>query len=138
MPNIVLLHIGSNDLCDFTKSVDVVFREYTHLILCLRYTWKIPKIIILQTLHRHYPRCRTRFPLDIPTFNNRVDEFNRKVSAFSQSFPGCFYKKLKGFWACQVTEVYCPDGVHLSQSGNIKYFNNIRAAIVAVKKQLEI
>lgn len=136
-PDVVIIHGVSNDLCKPEKSVDSIFRQLIEFLIDLRYGQSVKSVIILQTLHRISPLRRTRYEVNLPWFNSRADELNRRVSDYTKGVDGAKFFRLQGFWNFSTkSSVYLDDGVHLNRQGNIKYYNNIRAVVVSVLKSL--
>lgn len=86
-PDIVVLQIGSNDLCKETNEVHDVAKGIIEVAMSLRFKYNVKKVIVCQILHRipltfvrflHRipPRKRIRYEVDIPWFNGRCDELN--------------------------------------------------------------
>jgi hypothetical protein len=75
-PTVVLLQVGSNDLCRLDKSVQEIEQKWIGLVLTLKYCYHVQRVAVLQILHRQWPRRRIRYPVDIPWFNDRVDTLN--------------------------------------------------------------
>lgn len=137
-PDVVILQAVSNDLCKPEKTVELIFRRLVEFVVDLRYGESVKSVVILQTLHRIAPLKRIRYEVDIPWFNSRVDELNRRISDYIKEVEGVTFFRLSGFWNPSTrSKVYLDDGVHLNEQGNIKYFNNIRAVVVSSLKYLQ-
>jgi hypothetical protein len=70
-PTVVLLQVGSNNLCQLDKSVQDIEQKLIGLVLTQTYCYHVQRVAVLQILHRQWPRRRIRFPVDIPWFNDR-------------------------------------------------------------------
>jgi lysophospholipase L1-like esterase len=75
-PTVVLLQVGSNDLCQLTKSFQEIEQQLIGLVLTLKYCYHVQRVAVLQILYRQWSRRRIRYPVDIAWFNDRVDTLN--------------------------------------------------------------
>jgi hypothetical protein len=75
-PTVVLMQVGSNDLCQLDKSDQEIEHKLIGLVLTLKCCYHVQRVAVLQILHRQWPRRRIRYPVDIPWFNDRVDTLN--------------------------------------------------------------
>ena len=57
-PTVVLLQVGSNDLCQLDKSVQDIEQKLIGLVLTLKYCYHVQRVAVLQILHRQWPRRR--------------------------------------------------------------------------------
>lgn len=87
-PDVVILQAVSNDLCKPENTVDLIFRRLVEFVVDLRYGESLKSVVILQTLHRIAPLKRIRYEVDIPWFNSRVDELNRRISDYIKEVEG--------------------------------------------------
>ncbi|XP_045157215.2 uncharacterized protein LOC123523618 [Mercenaria mercenaria] len=132
-PDLVVLVIGTNDLCDASMSSDGVANQLMDLVDTLLFVIGVPKVIVTQILHRTEGNIRSKHWVDIDWFNNRVDKTNIILSTLDNK-PHHRSKlwRLKGFWTVDTKAmVYAQDGCHLSPTGNMKLYRNLRAAVVA-------
>ena len=139
-PDLVVLQIGSNDLCDYDISVSKVVHNILSLVDNLHNSYHVQQVIIMQILHRHIPRNRRKirpgFNMDV--FNERVDAANQCLKSEVVNRQYATYWKHKGLCVKELLEAaLCDDGVHLNNHiGYKKFFKNIRAAIVTTLKRL--
>ena len=130
----VIIIINFNNPHQSPISVASAIRDFVDTLL---FVHGIPQFIVLQTLHRHSPTCHTRYPVDIHWFNNRVDDLNSLLIDWLNSPPHgrAYLWRLKGFWSPECIRTnFADDGCHLSPRGQHRFFNNIRAAVVAALK----
>jgi hypothetical protein len=67
-----------------------------------------------------------------------VEELNQRMCNYLKQVDGITFFRLTGFWSSESQQrVYFPDGVHLSEEGNKKYYNNLRAYIVSSLNSLD-
>ncbi|KAH3711068.1 hypothetical protein DPMN_070567 [Dreissena polymorpha] len=138
VPDIVILVVGTNDIYNPNQSPLSVASAIRDFVDTLLFVHGIPRVIVLQTLHRHSPTCHTRYPVDIHWFNNRVDDLNSLLIDWLNSPPHgrAYLWRLKGFWSPECIRTnFADDGCHLSPRGQHIFFHNIRAAVVAALKQ---
>jgi hypothetical protein len=57
-PTVVLLQLGSNDLCQLDKSVENIEQQLIGLVLTLKYCYHVQRVAVLQIIHRQWPRRR--------------------------------------------------------------------------------
>jgi hypothetical protein len=55
-PTVVLLQVGSNDLCQLNKSVQDIEQKLIGLVLTQKYCYHVQRVAVLQILHRQWPR----------------------------------------------------------------------------------
>jgi lysophospholipase L1-like esterase len=134
-PAVVLLQVGSNDLCQLDKSVQEIEQKLIGLVLTLKYCYNVQRVAVLQILHRQWPRRRMRYPVDIPWFNDRVDTLNTFLRNYFKEdrVEGVEFWRHSGFRSPVNQElVYTDDGVHLNKVyGYPKYYNGALAAVVS-------
>ena len=133
-PNIVILVIGTNDIYDYSLTPQAAANRIMDFVDSLLQEYGVEQVILLQTLHRHQPTVHTRFPVDVVSYNQRVDEMNLYLDQnLSNRTNGHAYLwRLKGFWSpdCAIKN-FARDGCHLTDAGNRRLYSNIRAAVVA-------
>jgi len=74
--NIVILVIGTNDIYDYSLTPQVAANRIMDFVDSLLHVYGVEKVILLQTLHRRQPTVHTRYPVDVVSYNQRVDEMN--------------------------------------------------------------
>ena len=92
----------------------------------------------MQILNRCHPKRRMKYPVNIDWFNERCDQVNRLMVELVRNDRHIFFWKHKGlFESEQLSVAPGADGTHLNDVADYpKYFKNIRAAVVWVKKDL--
>jgi hypothetical protein len=116
-PRVVLLQVGSNDLCQLNKSVQVIKQKLIGLVLTFKCCYLVQRVAVLQILHRKWPRWRIRYPVDIPWFNDRVDTLNTFLRNYSKEdrVEGVQFWRHSGFWSPENQElVHTDDEVHFN------------------------
>lgn len=137
-PDIVILCVGTNDIYDARVSPRSVAQAIMDLVDTLLFVHNVSSVIVLQVLHRCRPTGRTRYPVDVDWFNSRVDELNMLLidGLNTTAHHRSYLWRMKGFWSqdCKARH-FAADGCHLSDSGQLRFLANIRAAVVAALKK---
>lgn len=128
-PHIVILQLGSNDLCN--QSVDPVILV-SDLIefgkhLCSRY--QVSRVYLCQLFRRKEGHCTDRFVSDLEWYNHRLSVFNETLRTELLDNPKVKYWKHIGL-INDVESYLSVDGCHLSDSGLYKHFRSIRGAVI--------
>ena len=131
-PNLVILIIGTNDLCSPTTTPEQLAADIAKLannIICIG----VSRVLVLPILYRQSSQRPSRYHVDIPWFNERVHQVNGKLADAMKHIERARMWKIKGFWSDEAqTSAFAADGVHLSDEGNRKLYNNIRMAVVSM------
>lgn len=133
-PHVLVLIIGTNDLYDTTKTTQAVASRIIDLVDTILFVCKVSTVVVCPILHRTEPTKRTRYPVDVDLFNQRADETNFTLSRLCSELTHnrAVFWRFKGFWSEESKATYLSsDGVHLSPRGQHRFFQNIRAAVVA-------
>lgn len=123
-PSIVVIMVGSNDLCDYKMQIEMLSGQLINLAGSLKGRG-VKRVIFAPIL----PRFRTPFN----GYNKKVHQCNlqlqaiAKVSKHVQSFVS--FVRFKGFTKLPIKEFYV-DGIHLSDMGNKLLYRNMRSAII--------
>jgi len=121
----VYLQIGENDVAN-GHSAFVVAEEITHLVKSLTPT--VNRVIVGQLLP--FPSLEHKRQVIVAT----NQELKRRLSTHSNTK---FWQQKNGFWkpvtnlltGLNRTEVFAPDGMHLSQAGQRKYASSVQVAV---------
>ena len=143
-PDICILQVGSNDICSKPlKARDSDWEEWVAgnlfaLAQHLVETCRVKRVVIMQILHRVQPRRPVKYPVDVVWFSHRCDNINRLIMALVQNDKHIFFWKHKGlFETDHLSLALADDGTHPNyEVGYPKFFKNIRAAVVSMKKDL--
>ena len=125
-PDVVVIQVGSNDLCDPQNSAALVSADIQFLVQNL-HSYGVAEVIICQVLNRHGNGVPDGIsPQD---YNLRVSNFNATTRAALSSYPSSRYWHHRGLW-----NNHCPvisrDGTHLNRFGNCLFYRSIRGAIL--------
>jgi len=136
--DIVLLQIGSNDLCKKSNSVRDVARGIIELSMLLQYKYKVKQVIVCPILHCLPPKRPINYAVDVDWFNGRCDELNVYLDSYfkDDNMENVMFWRHSGFWSPDSkASTYIDDGVHLNnQDGYLKYYRSVRAAVVTARK----
>ena len=143
-PDICILQAGTNDIGskpgEFTDSDwdEMIAGKLYALAQHLVQAFKIKRVVIMQILHRIHPSRPVRYPVNIDWFNARCNRINQLLCALAQDDERVRFWKHKGLFQLeQLKAALSTDGTHLNNwVGYPKYFKNIRAAVVSMKKEL--
>ena len=109
-PTVLILEIGSNDLCIPNCNANDLATTIFHLIQQLHFDYHVDHVIVSQIM----PRCSP--PAVTPPYNTRVWQVNDNLYYLLKQAP------FASFWyyfalLCLGNKVFLPDSVHLSQMG---------------------
>lgn len=138
-PHIVVLQLGSNDLCNGQTSVESFTNNYQSIIKDLLDTYKVKRVVVLQILHRLEPSRPVRYYVDPNWYNPRVDEANVTLRQLLKDNDHAILWNHKGFWDTDyLASALENDGVHIADAAQWKYIRNIRSAVVSAIKHLDL
>ena len=134
-PDIVVLELGTNDLCSAVDTVDTIGNEMHSIACTIRDEFRVQHVVVSQILRRECaPNYRNKGKMTLETFNARVSELNDFLyHAFREENHITFWAH-KGMW-CSELPLLNTDGVHLNENGNKKLYRSLRGAIVHATKQ---
>ena len=136
-PHIVVLQLGSNDLCNKQTSVEEFTKGYHLIIKDLTTTYKVQRVVVLQILHRLEPSRPVRYFVDPIWFYPWVDD-NITLRELLKGSDQAVLWNHKGFWDHDyLASALMDDSVHIADAAQLKYIRNIRAALVSAIKHLE-
>ena len=137
-PDILVLVVGTIDIYNDRETPQTVAQGVCDLVDTLLFVTEVPKVIVLQTLHRVAPSIPTRYPVDDVKFNSKVDELNMLLidRLNHTDHHRSYLWRMKGFWSptCKHSN-FAADGCHLSDAGQLRLISNVRAAIVAALRE---
>ena len=134
-PELVILDIGTNDLC-FTNADPIKLAStIDNLVDTLIRDYHVQHVVVIQILHRFHPSRPTRRHIDIKKFNKDVDTCNELLAEKLSGKENCKLWWHKGFWGANRRRMIDSDGVHFSKPiGQRKYYYNLRAILVSYIK----
>ena len=143
-PRVCILQVGTNDIGSKPKHMhdsdweELIAGRLYALAEHLATKFGVERVVVMQILHRMPPLRPVRHPVNIPWFNERCDQINKLMAALTETQQSLRFWKHKGlFEDTHLGPALENDGTHLNSAvGYPKYFKNIRAAIVSMKKEL--
>lgn len=125
-PDILVVHVGSNDMDGSRYSVHCIVKRLFELLSEVAQFVKV--IVISQQFYRKFAG----------SFNQKVILYNKMVSERCESLPKFLFWHHNGFWNCKEGRYSFlkSDNVHLNDEGNQKFFKSIRFALVHAKQLL--
>ena len=128
-PHHVFLDIGSNDLCNPLCTPHKLAKQVFAYIDFLVESFRLEKIVLGTVL----PRSGDGIPF--PTYNTKVEEYNKTISKMAAGHAIIRVWKHRGFVNPEVP-VFSRDGVHLNFMGNGAYACSIKRAVALLEKHL--
>lgn len=126
-PNVVVLELGSNDICDSHCDADTVAFSIVALTELLIKSFSVPFVVVCQIL----PRMHTPFE----GYNERVQKVNTLLREALQNINSAKFWRHRGL-VNPAKNVYARDGIHLNDLGNEALYRSYRGAIHSMKTQL--
>jgi lysophospholipase L1-like esterase len=127
-PHIIVIHVGGNDLCRAKLQAWSLGDQLITLAKRAIQEYGIKKVVLSMQFHR------TKYPAILPTYTNKVVQFNKYIRVLSEEEDGIIY------WCHRRTGaavgVLLGDGVHLSKKGNHKFYKSLRSLFIHLVKQL--
>ena len=127
-PDILVLEIGSNDLCDPSADPEILSETITALVDVLRHEIQHKFTVICQVI----PRRNTPFP----NYNWRVKQLNkclRDTLADSSVVKFWRHRGLNN----PTRDIYVRDGIHLNKRGHKALYRSYRGALLYAMKQIQ-
>lgn len=128
-PTIIILEIGSNDLCNPRLNTNDLATNIFRLVQTLHFSYNVSHIIVSQVLPRR------SFPRMTPSYNTRVTQLTRLLHHFLRVTPFAtlwFHPKILR----TQSSVFLRDGVHLNFSGNHVLYHSYQKAILYCLRRL--
>ena len=133
-PDVIIVDLGTNDLCDLDVTAAVLIHRVIEFIHLLQGQGVTPKHLIFLSIIQRTKITRQN-QVTIQNFNHRVKKFNRSLSEALKSFPFVsVFAQTKLNFPKYLDE---RDGVHLNSSGTTKYCNILRSVVVRYKTILQ-
>ena len=128
-PNVVVLEVGSNDLCDISSDPEAVCSLIITLINRLRVEFSVDWVVVCQTL----PRKKQPYP----DYNSAVSTLNSWLKQNLSTKEHATFWRHRGL-ARPSLNIYDRDGIHLNRRGEDLLFRSYRRAILFALKQLQL
>lgn len=122
-PEIIILEIGSNDLCEVGVRPETVGSNVESLVSTLHKVCQAAFIVVCQTIHR------TTLPSHCPDYNSSVEILNNYLEVVLEPLSFAEFWHHKGLRQPNVP-ILRRDGVHLNDHGNYALYHSYRGAIL--------
>lgn len=122
-PNVLILEIGSNDLCNAKTNVADLTVNIFQLVQLFHFRFSVDHIIVSQILPRRHP------PRLFPSYNARVFKLNRSLSHLCRSVPFATFWFHRSIFKSKQS-VFLLDGVHLNSKGNHLLYHSYQKALL--------
>ena len=122
-PTILILEIGSNDLCDPLLTVPNLTANIFQLVQLFHFDYHVPHVIVSQVLPRKTP------PVMTPPYNERVQQLNASLHHLLQTTPFAtlwFHPSISH----SKSSVFLRDGIHLNFRGNHLLYHSYQKALM--------
>lgn len=128
-PDIVILEIGSNDLCQPGVKPETVGSNIETLVHILHNQYQVKYIMVCQVINR------ATIPREVHCYNERVAILNQYLSVVLETLEFVQFWCHKGLRKPNIP-VICGDGVHLNAQGHYALYRSYRGAILFALKQI--
>ena len=127
-PNVVVLEIGSNDLCDISSDPETIGSTIITLIDSLRVEFSVDWVVVCQIL----PRKNQPYP----EYNSARSSLNSWLKNTLSTTEHATFWRHRGL-ARPSLNIFDVDGIHLNRRGQQRLFRSYRGAILFAIKQLQ-
>ena len=125
--NVVVLEMGSNDICDTDSDAETIASSLVALTELLISEYKLQFIVVCQILPRKHPPFKE--------CNDRVCQINALVSEALRHIKRAKFWRHRGL-IYPSADIYLVDGIHLNEGGNRALYKSYRGAILFALSQL--
>jgi hypothetical protein len=126
----VVVDIGSNDVCEFCATPDVVAGGVYQLGRCLKDEYGVTCVVLHELLRRE--KVNRWLEVSLPEYNERVEQINTKLKNWCTPDSGLLFR-LHRANAKRLGD----DGVHIRNLWMDKYWRSVMAGIVKALSQLQ-
>lgn len=130
--DILFVDVGSNDLCRLDVDVHTFVSTYVSYLSSMKENLNIKTVLVCQLFHRKVQPYNG--------YNEKVDLINTllaeklQLGGASKLF---FWKHQCGLWHYSQSNIFSPDGIHLSWNiGYPKYVKSVRDGVLRMKNRL--
>ena len=128
-PKIIILELGTNDLCVVGQCPESVGSDIEHLVQVLHNHCGAEFITVCLVIYR------SAIPPHVPDFSHKVDLLNKYLKVVLEPLPYAEAWSHRGLQSPSIA-VLCRDGVHLNAAGNYALYRSYRGAILFALKKL--
>ena len=128
-PKVIILELGTNDLCVVGQRPESVGSDIEHLVQVLHDHCGAEFIMVCLVIYR------SAIPPHVPDFSHKVDLLNKYLKVVLEPLPYAEAWIHRGLQSPSIA-VLCRDGVHLNAAGNYALYRSYRGAILFALKKL--
>ena len=129
--DILIVDIGSNDLCDMDVDGRLLARRLVDSARSLVERSLVVSVSFALVLDRTRTRSRS-----LSSFSSEVEAFNSELKVLCSSFPWCFFFRHQGLVSTDI-RLWSSDGIHPNTDyGMEKYRRSIRSQILRVVSEM--
>ena len=128
-PKVIILELGTNDLCVVGQRPESVGSDIEHLVQVLHDYCGAEFIMVCLVIYR------SAIPPHVPDFSHKVDLLNKYLKVVLEPLPYAEAWSHRGLQSPSIA-VLCRDGVHLNAAGNFALYRSYRGAILFALKKL--
>lgn len=127
-PQVIILHLGGNDLSTLGEAgaPHIVGHDLLKLCDLLVAEYHAAKVLISALTPRYPPFCGRIYPAD---YNDRVMAINAFLRTHVQSRPAVFLWDHKVSWCHHLIDP--ADGVHFNEAGNKRWYKSLKGALLS-------
>ncbi len=133
-PQVVLIHAGSNDICEVGAKGEVIGDK----LLDFAREVKVrsgAKMVMICTLTKRSIGKYLPSQSQVDRFNWHIDRFNAYVKVVGPTFDGLSTWRHSGFREPSIP-LLLQDGVHMNSHGQYKMYRSVRGAMVVAIKRI--
>ena len=128
-PRVIILELGTNDLCVVGQRPESVGSDIEHLVQVLHDHCGAEFIMVCLVIYR------SAIPPHVPNFSHKVDLLNKYLKVVLEPLPYAEAWIHRGLQSPSIA-VLCRDGVLLNEAGNYAFYRSYRGAILFALKKL--
>ena len=128
-PKVIILELGTNDLCVVGQRPESVGSDIEHLVQVLHDHCGAEFIMVCLVIYW------SAIPPHVPDFSHKVDLLNNYLKVVLEPLPYAEAWSHRGLQSPSIA-VLCRDGVHLNAAGNYALYRSYRGAILFALKKL--
>ena len=128
-PDIVILEIGSNDLCEVGQRPETVGSSIESLVSTLHEVYNVAFIVVCQVIHR------ATLPSHSPQYNSSVNILNNYLEVVLDPVSFAEFWCHKGLREPNIP-ILNKDGIHLNERGIYALYRSYRGAILFALKRV--
>lgn len=133
-PQVVLIHAGSNDICDVGAKGEVIGDKLLDLAQEVKVRSGARMVMVCTLTRRSLGKYLTS-QSQVDKFNREIDRFNAYVRVVGPTFDGLSAWRHSGFREPSIP-LLLEDGVHMNSRGQYKLYKSVRGAMVVAVNRI--